>query len=806
MFEEPAAAGFALRCHDAGEPAPVLTGVAASGRLDAVLFELTVRQTYRNTSERVLEVLYTFPLPSAAVLLGFASELNGRRMEGAIVARPDAERRYEKALAEGDAPVMLQALGGGLHTANIGNLKPGDEVVLEVRYAQTLAFEQGRLRLSIPTTIAPRYGSAERGGGLQPQQVPVHSLQAQYPLRLSLALGPALAGAAVACPTHKLAPAEVKGAAKGVAKGIAKSADAAADRHGGAVETHYELAAGAWLDRDVVVTVTPREPRPSLVVRATDSADPEAPVVLMAALQPATAAPRERIALKLLVDCSGSMAGDGISSARAALRGLAARLSAQDRVSLSRFGSTVEHVLALSELTPATLRRLQPLIDQMQADLGGTEMEAALTAVFALGGGIASRTASGAKAATPGEEPGRDVLLITDGEIWSAEAVVAAARRSAHRVFAIGVGAAPAEGVLRPLVEATGGMCEFATPGEALEAAAQRMLQRIRQPVWRDVRVDWGREPAWQVGPGVGVFGGDTVLAMAGFRSAAGAGATQAAPAVRLMCEGGEAGAAAQELARGEADAPAAGDSVARLAAAQRMGLALEANDEPAALALALRYQLMSRQTHCILVHERVAAEKAAEAAEAAELHRVPAMVAAGWGGTGTVMSVAMPMAAQASYGGLAGMSDMLVKPTMSRRASFSRAAQEPRQLAEPPVEALARAVGRHFATGGELPDLAAHCAALLGDGHLRGAFAEVALLGLTRDEACLALAQWANSRAGGLADTTLAAQLRPHLDALDPDQLARALEVFERLLQPLATPGAAASRTQRLLRALRGA
>ena len=73
--------------------------------------------------------------------------------------------------------------------------------------------------------------------------------------------------------------------------------------------------------------------------------------------------------------------------------------------------------------------------------------------------------------------------MITDGEIWQAEEMIEAARASGHRVFAIGVGTAPAEGVLRSLAEATGGACEFATPGEALEAAAHRMLHRMRQPV-----------------------------------------------------------------------------------------------------------------------------------------------------------------------------------------------------------------------------------------------------------------------------------------------------------------------------------
>jgi hypothetical protein len=41
---------FALSCKDSNAPAPVLVDVQAQGRLDAVLFELTLRQTYRNTS------------------------------------------------------------------------------------------------------------------------------------------------------------------------------------------------------------------------------------------------------------------------------------------------------------------------------------------------------------------------------------------------------------------------------------------------------------------------------------------------------------------------------------------------------------------------------------------------------------------------------------------------------------------------------------------------------------------------------------------------------------------------------------
>jgi hypothetical protein len=42
---------FGLASSEDGAPAPVLCVVRADGRLDGLLFDLTLRQTYRNTSQ-----------------------------------------------------------------------------------------------------------------------------------------------------------------------------------------------------------------------------------------------------------------------------------------------------------------------------------------------------------------------------------------------------------------------------------------------------------------------------------------------------------------------------------------------------------------------------------------------------------------------------------------------------------------------------------------------------------------------------------------------------------------------------------
>jgi len=768
---------FTLACRGQGQP-PVLRDVAASARLDGTLFELTLRQTYRNTGTQLLEVVYTFPLLSGGVLLGFATELNGARMQGTMLPRRQAEQKYEHALAEGDAPVMLEAHADGLHTANIGNLKPGDEIVVEVRMAQVVAFEQGRLRLAIPSTIAPRYGNPS-SAGLQPQQAPVATLSADYPLALTLHVGGALADAAVACPTHRV---------------TSRRTDAGLE---------IALAAEARLDRDVVLVVTPAAAADAIVTQSHDARAADAPTVLLATLPIPEAPRRDSIALKLLVDCSGSMGGDSMASARRALNGIAALLAPRDAVSLTRFGSTFEHASPLALCTPAVVKRLVQDIQATDAKLGGTEMEGALAAVFAIPGEIPALPPGEQLRRTAAHHPGGgvgDVLLITDGEVWDVDGIIATARRAQQRVFVIGVGASPAEGALRRLAQATGGACEFATPGEALEAAAQRMLARIRQQAWAALRVDWGGEAAWQGQLPLNAFAGDTLAVFAGLRGDAPAGAP-----VRLVSR--SAAGVDIVLAAATARTVATDDALPRVAAARRL-LALQ---DEAATRLAVDYQLMSAHTNCVLVHQRADADKATDEAQ---LHRVEGMLAAGWGGSGSVLASAdvdmmagVPAMAAPAGGAVLARS---AAPRMRKMAAVPPDLQResdrgPAPLAEPvigaaaampsstseefqrrygatPLSDLADLVAEHLGRGGSLGSLDERVRSLRIHADLRAALDAVIGLGIGSSIAWTLLLLWLDDQLHRDVSAALSEEARLRVARLDPAIRAEAARRFDQL------------------------
>ena len=280
-----------------GEALPVpLTGVQATGRLNGLLFELEVEQRYENRSGTNIEAVYTFPVPLEAAFLGLEIEIGARRLIARAKRTDQARRDYEVAIDEGNTAVLLERADDGLYTVSLGNLLANDKAVIRYRYAELLDVVQGAARLRIPTVIAPRYG--DPGRRVQPHQVPGVDLLADYPFGLKIIIDGLLAEAPVTSPTH---PVRI-------------------EREGGALIV--TLADGARLDRDFVlagelgafkgasVTARDGDGYVSLVSWVPALAGPEA------AAGQRVVAP---LALKILIDCSGSMGGDSIAQARRAL-------------------------------------------------------------------------------------------------------------------------------------------------------------------------------------------------------------------------------------------------------------------------------------------------------------------------------------------------------------------------------------------------------------------------------------------------------------------------------------------------------
>lgn len=561
-----------------------LVSAHVTGKLNGLVAQIKVRQVYKNWSDTNVECVYTFPLAWQSVLLGMRVELNGKSLTGMVKPKKVAEAQYEKAIDCGDLPVMLERSGKDLYTANIGNIQTGDEVVIELDFAQILRAEDGSVRFSLPTTIAPRYGDAGQVG-MQPHQVVEADPQIEQRLFLSLELSDSLSAGTIHSPTH----------------------DIQHSRQGS--QCTIKLEGAAWLDRDFVLIVD-RLGDFNFAVASPDPVHPGQATLLSGTVFRQNKPQQNRPSvIKVLVDCSGSMQGDSIQQARDCLNWLFGQLNSADKVSFTRFGSSVQHDHpALQSCSTVYRQILKTSARRLDADLGGTEIDAALREVIAIHTDI------------PEETDNAVILLITDGEVWNIEETIATVRASGHRIYAVGVGSAPSESLLKEMAEVTGGACEMVTPRESMQKAVERLLIRLRQTQAIEQEITCSAPIIWQSNQHKHAAIGESLTSWTQVQ-------TQGLDADSLWLEQTTFPGDSRNRCKVEWDETI---DLSRIAAAFRMHDMARAKDREA---LAMEYQLVSSETNLILVHERVEAEKAEDLPE---LHQVRPMLAAGWSGNGT--------------------------------------------------------------------------------------------------------------------------------------------------------------------------
>ncbi|AGC42103.1 von Willebrand factor type A domain-containing protein [Myxococcus stipitatus DSM 14675] len=441
-----------------------LQGVEVTGELLGGHARVRVRQRYRNNETTPVEAIYTFPLPSDATLSAFTMTCAGRRIEGIVKEREEAFQTYDDALAAGHGAALLDQERSNVFTAQVGNLLPSEETVIEVEFLQAVTAEEGSVRWMLPTLVAPRYipgdtsGDRTGHGTAEPtSSVPDADRisppigQVNYGLRMDLLvdLGREVV---VESPSHAIA--------------LTKESP---------TRTRVSFSRGeVSLDRDLVLSL--RSPDTSAVFtplvthRQGDNPGTFALTVVPDLLSLATAVPKQEVIF--LVDVSGSMDGDSLPQAKAALRLCLRHLRETDRFNIIAFESNYHSFRPQPvPFTQRTLEDADRWVDALQAN-GGTELLKPLT--------FAARTA-----------PDGVLVLLTDGQVGNEEQILRAvlAERKTARVYSFGIGTNVSDALLRDLARQTRGDVEFIHPGERIDEKVVAQFSRALAPRVTELQV-----------------------------------------------------------------------------------------------------------------------------------------------------------------------------------------------------------------------------------------------------------------------------------------------------------------------------
>ena len=524
-----------------------------------LLAEYELRHSFGNKGHSTIEAIYSFPVPLDAAFLGMEATLAGEMLVAQVLPKQRASANYDDAIGEGDSAVLLESLEPGMLCVNLGNLKPGETGEIVLRFAATLGVADRQARFSLPLVHRPRYGRYR----MEEWAVPEVDFAVEHPLTAEIRIRGMLVGKPVRCATQ----------------GVSFETDR---------EETILRVPDAMLDRDLVLGFDLGDAPLTGCRWVSDGEGSIAILTIAPGSQADQDLPCKRGSLDmcLVLDCSGSMRGDAIRQSRDALQAVSHVLAQGDRVQVLRFGSHSERLFrrplrATSQVTQA----MTVLADLVQADMGGTEMGAALLkAVKELDG-------------LDGEASSKVIMLVTDGAVQPEELRRARARAAEKgiRIFVVAVGSSAGVDALTPLATSTGGVLERAVPTEPIDSCVMRHVRRACQAQPMELKVDWNG-PVIASTPPTPVYVGDAAITVAFF-------ADQSPRTVNFCAPGA---CAKDPYVLSEIETTRAWRAWAGQQAYQ---MAEQGQQE----AIALRYQLITEVTSAILVKCRSADDKATE-------------------------------------------------------------------------------------------------------------------------------------------------------------------------------------------------
>ena len=434
------------------------------------LAEATVTQVFINPYQQRkkgnIEAVYVFPLPVNAAVRGFVLRHGGREIRGRLLRREAARAIYRQARAAGKVAALLTQQRPNIFTQQVANLRPGQRVEVELRYASALRYDAGTYELVFPMVVGPRHARLKRGrrgapARLSPPVLPP-ALRSSHDIRLQVDLESGLPLSGLRSPSHLIH----------LRHASASSARVTLDPRDRIPNKDFVLRFG----------VAGARPRAAALTHRAAAGQPG---YLMLTLQP----PEERFPRRVLprelifvLDTSSSMSGAPLAKSKQLVRRCLQNLGPDDTFQLVGFGDRVELLHTAAPGGPAMIARSARNVAlalgwlRRQRAAGGTQMGAGLQAALDLP-----------------HDPARLrlVVLLTDGYITDEARLLRLVRQRAGpaRVFSFGVGTAVNRYLLAELAVQGRGVAAVVRPDERPELAVDRFFTRISSPLITELSV-----------------------------------------------------------------------------------------------------------------------------------------------------------------------------------------------------------------------------------------------------------------------------------------------------------------------------
>ncbi|MEM1107691.1 MAG: VIT domain-containing protein [Planctomycetota bacterium] len=461
-------------------------------RVDAYLATVDVTQQFRNPYDTKIEAVYVFPLPQNAAVSEFVMVIGERKIRGILREKEEAKRLYEQAKRQGHNASLLTQERPNIFTQKIANLEPGQRIDVKLSYFQTLAYADGVYSFVFPMVVGPRFNppaTADTGQGigavghgqsgrsgqatevsyLRPDQRTAHDIN------LALTLAPGLPVEGFRCHHHDVT--------------TTRNDDGSITY---ALDDRSNHKNNLIPNRDFVLSyrVAGENIRTNIITHVDEATGERYFTMMLIPPAELDSLPRQPMEMVFVLDCSGSMSGEPLAQAKAAIVAALDRLGPDDTFQIIRFSSDA------SQLGP------QPIAanDRNRRD--------AERFVRGLRGGGGTMMIEGIKAALDfphDPERFRVVTFLTDGFIGNDRQIIGevSKRVGQARIFSFGVGSSPNRYLMNRMAKQGRGAAAYLGLNDDAAAVMDTYFDRVSRPALTDVAVNFGDARVSDVYPAV---------------------------------------------------------------------------------------------------------------------------------------------------------------------------------------------------------------------------------------------------------------------------------------------------------------
>lgn len=449
---------FFVKGDDSGDDLLPLKSTKAEVNIAGVIADARITQIYKNEGRSILEAIYIFPASTRAAVYAMKMTIGEREIIARIEERKKARQDYEKAIEEGRTASLLEQQRPNVFQMSVGNILPGDEIKVELKYTELLVSEAGIYQFVYPTVVGPRYSNqteeqaAENDRWVKNPYLPQgEDPTCDFNIDVDIAAGMPIKD--IASTSHEV---DI----------LYQSADRAAIR----LIKNSEKSG----NRDYILKyrLTSEKVEPGLILYRGEKEN-----FFLMMLQPPKQLKQEQIPPReyiFIVDVSGSMNGFPLDISKKLMRDLIGNLKSGDRFNVLLFaaGSSVMADKSV-EATEANVNRAIRLIENERGG-GGTEILPALKRALAL---------------PKSEGYSRTIIIATDGYVNVEKETFDLIRKNLGKanMFGFGIGSS----VNRFIIEGIGrvGMGEsfVITKPEQAASIADKFRKYISAPALTNI-------------------------------------------------------------------------------------------------------------------------------------------------------------------------------------------------------------------------------------------------------------------------------------------------------------------------------